>query len=165
MRISPQQYAQVLFSSLDSEEVLAVKAQLEEIEPAKKILQNPQISQDEKIAFFQELGLNQKLINFLLLLTQQKNLAQLKTITGYFQQLYLQKNNLLEVEVTSSQELSEQEQQDLIAKLSQKYQQKIILQPKIDPTILGGLVLKIGDEYWDGSVRNKLEQLKITLIR
>lgn len=67
------------------------------------------------------------------------------------------------VELISARPLDEADEKALIAKLEKKYSSKISLTKKIDPSIIGGLIVKIGDEVIDASVKTSLHSLSSTL--
>lgn len=165
MKISPHQYAQALFSSLNEDEVLDIKAKLLESQQTKKILINPQISASNKISFLKELKFSDKLINFLFVLDKNKDLNQLEKIYQKFNQLYLDQNNLLEVEITSFDNLDDEQVKNIKNDLEKKFCKKILISNSIDKNLLGGLVIKAKDYIIDLSLKNKLEQLKTDLIR
>jgi F-type H+-transporting ATPase subunit delta len=64
------------------------------------------------------------------------------------------------VEVRSAVPLTDQEREALAGNLARSTGKRIQLHPAVDPALLGGLVLRMGDTVVDGSVRAKLEQLR-----
>jgi F-type H+-transporting ATPase subunit delta len=68
----------------------------------------------------------------------------------------------LQVEVTSAEALGDQAMNGLRDRLSQLLKAEISLTTKVDPAILGGLVVRVGDTVFDGSVDNQLEQMRKT---
>lgn len=65
--------------------------------------------------------------------------------------------------VTSAQELSENQREVLAGKLEQIYGQAIAIHSEVDPSLLGGMVIRVGDEVIDGSTRGKLTRLRADL--
>lgn len=165
MKISSHQYAQALFSSLNEDEVLDIKSKLIQSQQTKKILTNPQISASDKIGFLKELKFGDKLINFLFILDKNKDLNQLEKIYQKFNQLYLDQNGLLEVEITSFDNLDDEQIKNIKNNLEKKFGKKILISNSIDKNLLGGLVITAKDYVIDLSLKNKLEQLKTELIR
>jgi F-type H+-transporting ATPase subunit delta len=70
----------------------------------------------------------------------------------------------LRAEVSSPEALSQGQRDEVVRRLSEKYGKTIILTEKIDPAVIGGFVVTIGDTIIDASVRNQLAQIKKKLI-
>ncbi len=62
--------------------------------------------------------------------------------------------------IESASELSPQASSKVIAKLRQKYGNDLTVEFVVDPTLLGGMRVRVGSDVWDGSVRNRLERLQ-----
>lgn len=73
------------------------------------------------------------------------------------------KEKTLSVDVSSYSDLSSAQQQRLIESLSQRLQRKVSLKISIDPSLLGGAIIRAGDLVIDGSVRGKLSKLSTEL--
>lgn len=108
-------------------------------------------------------NINQSQQNFLKYLAKQRRLALLPTIAQLFQQLVAVANHCVVAIVSSAFALSDHDQQRLIDKLSSKYNKRVQLQCLIEPNLLGGLRIKMGDEVIDASIRGKLAQLTVQL--
>jgi F-type H+-transporting ATPase subunit delta len=67
------------------------------------------------------------------------------------------------VEVTSPTALSTAQRDQLSAAISAKTGKKIELEEKIDPAVLGGMVVKVGSTVYDGSVRTQIQQIRENL--
>lgn len=109
--------------------------------------------------------LDQSQKNFLRLLAEHQRLNILPAIAALFEALVAKAHQQLKVDVTSAFALSEQQLQRISDKLADKYQKQIQLQCHLDPALLGGLQLRIGDEIIDASIRGKLKQLAQQLIQ
>ena len=81
---------------------------------------------------------------------------------GTFLKIHYRKNKILDVKAIFTRELSEEQREKLISKLSQKTGKEINLQVMVDKSILGGGIIKIGDKVIDGSIRRDLENWKTT---
>jgi F-type H+-transporting ATPase subunit delta len=75
-----------------------------------------------------------------------------------------EREGLLRAEVSSPEALSQGQRDEVVRRLSEKYGKTIILTEKIDPAVIGGFVVTIGDTIIDASVRNQLAQIKKKLI-
>ena len=80
-----------------------------------------------------------------------------------YQRLSNELRNILPVEVTAAVPMTDAERDALVAALNRRTGKQVILKVSIDPRLLGGVVLRMGDTIIDGSVRNKLLQLRSQL--
>ena len=62
--------------------------------------------------------------------------------------------------IESASELSSQNSSTILAKLKQKYGDDLTAEFRTDPTLLGGMRIRVGSDVWDGTVRNRLQQLQ-----
>lgn len=67
------------------------------------------------------------------------------------------------VEIVTARPLAPEDEKALVAKLENKYQVKVSVTRTIDPSIMGGVIIRIGDEVIDGSVKTNLSRLSSTL--
>lgn len=126
------------------------------------VMNNPAISNKIKFEIIENVFSNQindKLINFLKVLVDKKRFHELNQIIEAFSINVDEIHNIKRVEVISAIEVSEDRKQNLIEKLQNKLQKTIIANWNIDKNIIGGLIIKIGDNVIDNSLRNKLENL------
>lgn len=100
---------------------------------------------------------------FLLLLVRNRRLFALHDIISGFQSLYTASRDELRAEVTSAIPLGDPLVEELLATLKAKTGKDVLLNQKVDPAILGGLVVKIGSRMVDSSIRTKLNNLKIAM--
>lgn len=102
--------------------------------------------------------------NFLYTLVQRGDLALLPHITESLEQRMRRPAVALTVaEVTSAVPLTDDERQTLVTRLEEQFGRGLEMRYRVDPTILGGLVVRVGDKLIDGSVAGKLAALKQTL--
>ncbi|MEJ2123852.1 MAG: F0F1 ATP synthase subunit delta [Alphaproteobacteria bacterium] len=101
--------------------------------------------------------------NFLQLLVKNRRLSALSEIIANFRKLTVGSRDELTAEVVSAIPLGDAHAQQLKAELSAKTGKHITLNSKVDPSILGGLVVKIGSRMIDSSIRTKLNNLKIAM--
>jgi F-type H+-transporting ATPase subunit delta len=97
------------------------------------------------------------------LLTENGRLDFLPEIAARFQQLEADDRNVAEVEVVSATQLDERQQQRLAAALRTRLRREVRLHCAVDPTLIGGAVVRSGDMLIDGSLRGKLERLETEL--
>lgn len=143
-----------------AEELNLMINQLLSNEELMKILQHPSLSLKNKELLLKDVvrlySLSDDTLNFLLLLLKKGRLKLLDSICLKYQQFVDALQNRCQVEIISAVPLKKSEQEKLISKLSNILQAEIKLKINIDPTILGGLVLHLGDKIIDGSIRRQL---------
>ena len=108
--------------------------------------------------------LGEQLVNFLRLLIIDKRLVVLADINCQYQQLLAEQQHLIEVNVSSAFELSEQQTQQLQHALEKRFASKVSLKTAIDPTVMGGLLIRTGNWVLDGSVQGKINRLYQALV-
>lgn len=97
--------------------------------------------------------------NFLRLLAENRRLAALPAIAEAYEALRARAENVVDVQVESATALGEAEQQRLADALRKRLGKQVRLHLKLDPALLGGARLQVGDQVIDGSVRTRLEKL------
>ncbi len=101
--------------------------------------------------------------NFLRLLARNRRLFALSDIARSFRALLAQHRNEVTAEVVSAIPLTDEQTEELKATLKAKTGRNIDLDARIDPALIGGLVVKIGSRMIDSSIRTKLNNLKIAM--
>ncbi|PYD07325.1 F0F1 ATP synthase subunit delta, partial [Pseudomonas syringae pv. syringae] len=96
-------------------------------------------------------------------LTTNKRLMLLPEIEALYEVYRAEQEKILEVDVVSYSELTPAQQQRLSESLSQRLSRKVSLKISIDPSLLGGALIRAGDLVIDGSVRGKLNMLGTSL--
>jgi len=98
--------------------------------------------------------------NFLETLIERHRMPELFRIRAHFEELWEREMKLLPVEVTSAVELDDAVVREIGERISSQTGNKIQLTTVVDPDILGGIVLRVGDFILDASIRNSLSQLR-----
>jgi F-type H+-transporting ATPase subunit delta len=101
--------------------------------------------------------------NFLLLLVEKERMDVLPQILVELRRMVEEIEGIERVEVTSSVALSAAQRDQLSAAIAAKTGKKIELEEKIDPAVLGGMVVKVGSTVYDGSVRTQIHQIRENL--
>ena len=101
-----------------------------------------------------------ELVNFLELLIEKHRMPVLFRIRRQFDSLWAKENKRLGVTVTSAVELDPEVTRRIGSEIEQQTGNTVELQSKVDPEILGGLVLQVGNMVLDTSIRNRLEKLR-----
>ena len=102
--------------------------------------------------------------NFILLLIDKRREAALPAIVQEYTSLANELRNIVEAEVTVAKELTKKQLTALTAKLEQMTGKKVAVKIKIDASILGGVIVQIGDKLIDGSTVRQLQTLKSNLL-
>ena len=101
--------------------------------------------------------------NFLRLLAENRRLPALPDIAGRYEVLRAEAENTLDVVLTSASAVDEGQQSRIAASLKQRLGREIRISVKLDPALIGGARLQIGDRVIDGSVRTGLDKLATAL--
>ncbi len=107
--------------------------------------------------------LDEKGKNFVYVLGENDRFAVLPEIYQDFARMRDDFLHVKAVEVVCARKLSAADEKAIVAKLEQKYQAKISLTQTVDPSIMGGIIIRVGDEVIDGSVKTNLARLSSTL--
>jgi F-type H+-transporting ATPase subunit delta len=107
--------------------------------------------------------LNEQGQNFIKVMAENHRLLALPAVYERFAELKAEFEKEATVDVVSATELSAAQRESLIAALSQRLARKVKLNCSIDPSIVGGMLIKAGDMVIDGSVRGKLDRLATAL--
>ena len=105
-------------------------------------------------------GGNEQLVNFLELLAERHRMAAIHRIRREIDSLWAEERKRLPVSVTSAVELDESLVKDIGNRIQDQTGQEVELSSNVDPEVLGGLVVQVGNMVLDASVRNRLERLR-----
>jgi F-type H+-transporting ATPase subunit delta len=103
--------------------------------------------------------------NFLELLIEKHRVPAIHRIRREYDALWQEENKLLPVEVTSAIELDEDTVKQIGDQIGERTGRKVQLESKVDPDILGGIVVRVGDRILDASIANRLESLRKQVAR
>jgi F-type H+-transporting ATPase subunit delta len=104
------------------------------------------------------------LVRFLLVLNEHDRLNLLRAVLMEYRGLLDQRLNRVRVLVRSATALTGEQQDRLKQILQQRLGREPILEMGVDPSLLGGLMVRVGDELYDGSVRSRLDAIRNQLI-
>jgi ATP synthase F1 delta subunit len=103
--------------------------------------------------------------NFLDMLIENRRMPVLAATRTRFEELWEHENRLIPVEVTSAIELDEQTIGEIGKRIGEQTGHKVQLTSRVDPDIIGGIVLRVGNSILDASIRNRLDQLRKEVVR
>jgi F-type H+-transporting ATPase subunit delta len=168
-------YSRALFEVAKEQEKLdEVREQLDEFADAvaeTRDLQvfffSPYFSGEEKKEGLSKAvdGADETVLNTLQLLIDKHRMPALFRIRRQFDQLWAEENRLLPVELTSAIELNRSTVKQVRDAIAEQTDRRIDLKTHVDPDILGGIVLRVGNSILDASIRNRLEQLRKQVAR
>lgn len=163
-------YARALFEVAVEREVLdVVREQLDEFTEALEqnrdlavFFFSPYFSTEEKKAALRRavLGAEPTFMNFLEALLERHRMPAIFRIRARFGELWKEEHKLLSVEVTSAVELDDETVASIGERVREQTGRTVELSSHVDPNILGGIVLRVGNFILDASIRNRLEQLR-----
>jgi ATP synthase F1 delta subunit len=104
-------------------------------------------------------------VNFLKLLIENHRMPVIFRVRREFDQLWQEENKLLPVQVTSAVELDPATVSQIGDRIAEQTGRKIELSATVDPDVLGGLVVRVGNSILDASIRNRLEHLRKQVAR
>jgi F-type H+-transporting ATPase subunit delta len=163
-------YARALFEAAKENDVLdrvhdelgEIVDALEESDELKMFFFSPYFSAEEKKDAVDQVvsGADERTVNFLKLLAERHRLPVLFRIRSDFDELWAEERKLLSVSVTSAVELDDKLVKDIGKRIEEQTGRDVELSSRVDPYVLGGLVVRVGNMVLDASVRNRLEQLR-----
>jgi F-type H+-transporting ATPase subunit delta len=170
-----QVYARSLFEVAKEHDKLdVVREQLGEIADAiaeqhdlQVFFFSPYFSTEEKVEGLSRAmqDADESVVNFLDLLIEKHRMPALFRIRREFDALWEEENRLLPVQVTSAIELDEGTVRQIGDAIGEQTGRRIELTSEVDPDILGGIVLRVGNSILDASIRNRLEKLRKQVMK
>jgi F-type H+-transporting ATPase subunit delta len=103
---------------------------------------------------------DERFVNFLELLAERHRMPALFRIRRIVDSLWAEENKLLPVTVTSATELDQGLVEEIGKRIEEQTGRRVELSSNVDPDVLGGLMVRVGNMVLDATVRNRLEQLR-----
>ncbi|PHJ24482.1 atp synthase delta subunit protein [Cystoisospora suis] len=172
-------YAYALFrvakkkNALDKvyEDLEAVRSGLESSSEFRLFVETPAVSSHQKLDVLNQLTVRYKLDaltgNLLTTLLENKRLPLLAKVVEAFDELYRKEKGELKCVVTSAAPLSPQQQSEVLAALKKRaggQAKKLLVDYVVNPQLMGGLVVRLGEQVLDFSVASRLERLQAQLL-
>lgn len=166
-------YAEALFQSAEPAELAGYLEQLNELAQlavlpeVAVLLNNPKVSADDLsklLSGMVKTKLDGKLLSFLRLVNQNHRLSAIPEIASQFEAMKNKSEGAAEVMITSAFPLEGSALNDLLLSLKKRFGGKE-LRPtiQVDPTLIGGVRIQVGDEVMDSSVKARLAQMQTSL--
>jgi F-type H+-transporting ATPase subunit delta len=130
----------------------------------RTFLASPAVTIESKHAVIEKitkrLGASKIIRNFLFVITDHRRTQLIPEILATFQQVIRQRQGVAEAQISSAVELSAAQKKELAATLAKLTGKKIETKYSLDPALLGGAVVRIGDTIYDGSLRSRLNEMR-----
>jgi F-type H+-transporting ATPase subunit delta len=136
-------------------------------ERALDVLGNPAIPGERRAGALSEMlgdRVSRPVQNLIQLMLRRGRIDDLPRVAAEFRRLDDERQGIIHATATSATDLSSDEVRALTARLEQSTGGRIALDVEVDPSLLGGLTVRVGDRLIDGSVRGRLERLRNQLV-
>jgi F-type H+-transporting ATPase subunit delta len=175
MAAAHRMYARALFEAAKEQgRVEAAQQELEdfratvaEVPELRSLLENPQLDPAAKRAALSDLlkDADELVRNFLLLLAEKGRAGELDEIAAELDELVAREQGRLNVELTTAYELSDDEAQGILRRIEEASGRSVEAVRRVDPELVGGLVLQAGSMRVDASLRGRLTRLQRALAK
>jgi F-type H+-transporting ATPase subunit delta len=153
----------------------AINKQLDDFEATwdgspelQTFFENPAVPALQKVAFLDtlnaKLGLQKELRNLLAVLINNDRIGDVHAVAAAYRAELQERLGIRQAEIVTARELSSEERNTLIAGVGKLAGSRIEANFKLDQSILGGAIVRIGSTVYDGSVRGRLERLREALV-
>lgn len=168
-------YASALFDLASDAKALAavegdlntVSALIDESDDLRRLIASPVLGRDEQqravVAVLEKVGVAEMTRNFVGVCANNRRLFALPAIIRAFRAMASEQRGEQAAEVVSAQPLSSEQKAALSAALKQAVGSDVAVEEKVDPDLLGGLVVRIGSRMVDGSLKTKLQQMRLAM--
>ncbi len=144
--------------------LISVRDTIETFGDFSEVIQNPTIDKHIKYEIIDEIfqkKINDNIISFIKLLIEKGRLNELNAIIQAYSDKIDQNKNIKRANIVSAIEISDDYKTQIVEKLEEKYNTKIVPSWKIDEDIIGGLIIKVNDDVIDNSIRSKLAKIEV----
>jgi F-type H+-transporting ATPase subunit delta len=170
MAVAQRIYARALFEAAREQgklervvsELEALVSALDEVPALERFLRNPEVDPSEKAAVLEEIAADADELtqNFLRLVVGKGRSGELREMHAELEALVARAENRLTVELQTAYELSDEEARRIVEAIERATGRTVEATRSVDPSLIGGIVLRIGSFRADGSVRGRLERLR-----
>ncbi|MEO3428156.1 F0F1 ATP synthase subunit delta [Pelagibius sp. CAU 1746] len=168
-------YASALLDLADEQKLLdqvaddlkALRSLIAESEDLRRLLDSPVFSREEQrkamTALMERAGIGELTRRFVLVVADNHRLFALPAMIEAYLSELAQRRGEITAEVTAARNLSDAQQAALLEALRSAVGSKVQLDLKVDPALIGGLVVKVGSRMIDSSLRSKLQRLQLAM--
>jgi F-type H+-transporting ATPase subunit delta len=168
-------YAKALFGLVKEDNTLDIQKKdiellfqcIQEIPELQEVIHSPVMKASEKIRLF-DLSFGDSFspltVTFLHLVLESRREEYLPGICRYFLDLIKAEQGIRDAELVTASPVDAKLRESIIRLITKKFDSKVDLHEKIDGSIIGGFILRVGDQQMDASLSSKLEKIKNELI-
>jgi len=166
-------YAKAVFELAESSgaldtwsEQLSAMASIVSADGSAELLDNPKVNAAQKVDTFKELAngsLNDQSVNLLKSLGENNRFALLPDMASLFETMKSESQGEVEGEIIAAAAMSDAQESAIVAALEKRMGRKVKLVTKIDETLLGGAVVRVGDLVIDGSLQGRFQSMKAAM--
>ena len=170
MSVAHRMYARALFDAAKEKgsleqvrrELADIAAAIAEVSELRSVLENPEVNQEVKAQILGDVlgDGEEQTVNFLRLLAEKGRTAEIEPIAREFESLVAAEERVLEVELTTAYELTDDDFGSIVRQIEQASGRTVQATRTVDPGLIGGLVLQAGSMRLDASLRGRLERLR-----
>ena len=149
-------------------ETLAVLAAAERDPQMRSVLTNPKVTAQQKKDLFAAVagsGLHEVVRNLLSVVVDNHREVLMGEIEQQFDALKREHEKVVRAQITSAQPLTDSQRADIVSALERRYGKKVEAELAVDPQLLGGARVQVGDQVIHASVRDALAQMAAALTR
>lgn len=170
-----ERYAAALFDLADegraldavADDLRQLRAMLRDSADLTRLLRSPILSRAEQAkaieAVAERAGLSPLVRNFLGVVARNRRLFAVPAIIEAYLKTLAERRGEVTAEVIAAQPLSAAQEAALGEQLRQTIGQRVAVELRVDPTLIGGMIVKIGSRMVDGSLRNRLQRLQLAM--
>ena len=164
-----KRYADALFAvarerqTIDQveEQLILVKNIIHDHKDLKRVLQNPRINKDDKKAILEKIfskEVNQEVVNVLKILVDNNRESLVADLQEAFTTIANEYRGIVDVTVTTASPLNKNDEQKIAEAFGKLYNKKLRIQSQVDPKVIGGVLVRVGNRLYDGTLLGKLSR-------
>mgnify|MGYP001408759896 CR=1 FL=1 len=130
---------------------------------AQDFFKNPVLRHEQKISIFKKTfqnNLSNLMQSFIALVIEKGRYRQLVSILGHYIELYKKEMNIISLELVTTQKINNELKQKINQKLGE--QENVAFKETIDPSIMGGILIRLNDLQFDATIKKKLNNVRKT---
>ena len=170
-----QRYAAALFELADerkeldqvANDLVSLRAAIAESSELQRLLASPLLNRDQQgkalAALIQRMNLGNTVRNFIGVVAQNRRLFALKSIIDAFLSDLARRRGEIRAEVVSAHRLSDSQHSQLVDTLRRVVGGRVVVDTSVDPSLIGGLVVRVGSRQIDTSLKTKLLRLQLAM--
>ena len=150
------------------EQLMSLKSLFREQPDFVKLLGNMSLSKDERVKILDNVlrgQIHPYLLNFLKILCERCALNEYDGCLAAFKTLYNQAHGIVEAQVTTAVALDDEQRVRMAEKLSQMTGKKVVLNEKVDASLVGGVLVEMNGQRYDNTLKNRLKSIHSAMVQ